>query len=257
MTGLEEHLRARRADGAKLLIAYVTGGLAGWPAVAEAVAAAGADAIEIGIPFSDPVMDGEVIQRASQLALETGATPMSVLDEVAELDTGVPHAVMTYYNLCYHQTHERFAAALRRAGVAAAILADLPYVESASWREAAQANEVEAVLLAAPTTPDERLADLCDASRGFVYAVGLLGVTGARTQLAATATQIAARCKRTTDRPVLVGVGIGSPQAAVEACEVADGVVIGSAVVRAMLEHNDAGAVGDLVATYRSALDAG
>ncbi len=256
MTGLEAHLRARRDDGAKLLVAYVTGGLPGWRASAEAVAAAGADAIEVGIPFSDPVMDGEVIQRASQAALEAGATPASVLDELAELDTGIPHAVMTYYNLCYRQGHERFAASLRRAGVSAAILADLPFIESAPWRDAAQAHHVEAVLLAAPTTPQARLAPLCDASRGFVYAVGLLGVTGARTQLAATATQIAQRCKQVTDTPVLVGVGIGSPQAAVEACEVADGVVIGSAVVRAMLEHDDPAAAGDLVASYRSALDA-
>lgn len=254
---LEAHLRARRDDGAKLLIAYVTGGLADWQAAAEAAAAAGADAIEVGIPFSDPVMDGEVIQQASEAALRAGATPASVLDGLAQLDTGVPHAVMTYYNLCYHQGHERFAAALRRASVSAAILADLPYVESAPWREAARAHDIEAVLLAAPTTPAERLGVLCDASRGFVYAVGLLGVTGARTQLAATATEIAARCKHTTDRPVLVGVGIGSPEAAVEASVVADGVVIGSAVVRAMLHSDSPAAVGDLVASYRSALDAG
>ncbi|HCB37394.1 MAG TPA: tryptophan synthase subunit alpha [Acidimicrobiaceae bacterium] len=258
---LERHLRARRDDGRKLLVPYVTGGHPGWEAAVEAAAAAGADAVEIGIPFSDPVMDGPVIQRASLAALTAGATPASVLDGASTLDTGVPHVVMTYYNLCHHQGERRFAESLAAAGVAGAILADLPLVESGPWRAAAAAAGVEAVLLAAPTTPDERLAELCDASRGFVYAVGLLGVTGERESLAATAGELAERCKAVTDKPVLTGVGIGSPEQAVEACRAADGVIVGSAVVRTMTEAGSAeraaAAVGDLVATYREALDRG
>ena len=253
---MESHLRARRDGGAKLLIPYVTGGYPGWMRAVEAAAAAGADAIEIGIPFSDPVIDGPVIQRASTAALDAGVTPASVLEEARDLDTGVPHAVMTYYNLCHHQGHERFAAALTEAAVSAAILADLPYVEAGGWLEAAAEAGIEAILLAAPTTPGHRLAELCAASSGFVYAVGLLGVTGERAALARTATEIAGRCKAVTDRPVLTGVGIGSPEQAVEACEVADGVAIGSAVVRTLMADGPE-AVGDLVATYRSALDHG
>ena len=253
---LEEHLRARRSAGAKLLVPYVTGGYPGWQRAVEAAAAAGADAVEIGIPFSDPVMDGPVIQQASKAALDAGATPASVLEAARTVDTGVPHIVMTYYNLCCHPGHERFAHSLVEAGVVAAILPDLPYVEAGPWLKTAAASGIEAVLLAAPTTPDHRLAALCEASKGFVYAVGLLGVTGERQALASTATEIAARCQRVTDRPVLTGVGIGSPELAVEACQVSDGAIIGAAVVRT-LQSAGPDAVGELVASYRAALDRG
>ena len=254
---MERFLRDRRGNGSKLLVAYITGGYEGWEAAVETAAAAGADAIEIGIPFSDPVMDGPVIQKASQMALEAGASPASVLAAVPNLDTGVPHAVMTYYNLAHHAGHEGFAATLVNSGIDAAILPDLPLVESAPWREAAAAAGIETIMLAAPTTPEDRLADLCEASKGFVYAVGLLGVTGERANLAATATEIAGRCKQVTDKPVLTGVGIGSPEQAVEACSVADGVIIGSAVVRRLLDGEGAEGVGELIASYRNALDAG
>lgn len=254
---LESHLRARRDGGAKLLVPYVTGGFPGWEDAIRAAADAGADAIEIGIPFSDPVMDGPVIQQASQTALDGGATPSSILQVAPDLDTGIPHAVMTYYNLCHHAGHERFAAQLKAAGVAAAILPDLPLVESGPWREAAAVEGVETIMLAAPTTPDHRLPDLCAASHGFVYAVGLLGVTGERAALAATATEIAGRCKAVTDKPVLIGVGIGSPEQAVEASRVADGVIIGSSVVRQLVDGHGPEGVGKLVASYRKALDAG
>ncbi len=257
MGPLEHHLRARRSSGAKLLVPYVTGGFPGWEDAVRAAAAAGADAIEIGVPFSDPVMDGPVIQQASQQALDAGTTPQSVLRAAASLDTGVPHVVMTYYNLCHHEGHERFAAELSEAGISGAILPDLPFVESGPWREAAGAAGIESVMLAAPTTPAHRLGELCAASKGFVYAVGLLGVTGERRALAATATEIAGRCLAVTDTPVLVGVGIGSPEQAVEACAVADGVIVGSAVVRQLLDGHGPEGVGDLVASYRRALDAG
>ncbi len=168
---MERHLRDRRDNGAKLLVAYITGGYDGWEAAVESAAAAGADAIEIGIPFSDPVMDGPVIQEASQAALETGATPASVLSSVPKLDTGVPHAVMTYYNLAHHPGHERFAATLAKSAIDAAILPDLPLVESRPWREAASNVGIETIMLAAPTTPDHRLPD-CVSCKGFVYAVG-------------------------------------------------------------------------------------
>ena len=258
MTGaMESHLRARVDGGAKLLVPYVTGGFPGWEDAIRAAADAGADAIEIGIPFSDPVMDGPVIQQASQAALDDGATPAGVLQAVPDLDTGVPHAVMTYYNLCHHAGHERFAAQLAAAGVDAAILPDLPLVESGPWRAAAADAGIETIMLAAPTTPDHRLPELCEASTGFVYAVGLLGVTGERAALAATATEIAARCKQVTDKPVLTGVGIGSPEQAVEASQVSDGVIIGSAVVRQLVDGHGPEGVGELVASYRRALDAG
>lgn len=253
----EGALRAARADGRKLLVPYVTGGCGDdWTEVVRAVAAAGADAIEIGIPFSDPVMDGPVIQRASEESLRAGATPVSILDELRDVDAGVPLAVMTYYNLAHHMGLERFADSLAEAGVTAAILPDLPLEEVGPWAAAADAAGIETILLAAPTAPDERLLRVVARARGFVYAVGLLGVTGERDSLAESAVVIARRLKEITDKPVLVGVGVSSPEQAVEASEVADGVVIGSALMRRILEGVGPVGAGAFVGAVRTALDA-
>jgi tryptophan synthase alpha chain len=242
-------------------VPYITGGLpmagGSWTTALAAMAAAGADAIEVGIPFSDPVMDGPVIQQASELALLEGTTPAGVLDSLARAEVGVPLAVMTYANLVHRFGWERFAASMVASGVRGAILPDIPLEESGPWCTAADAAGVETVMLAAPTAPDDRLAAVAARAEGFVYAVGLLGVTGERQSLAATSTAIAARLKAITDKPVLVGVGIGTPSQAVEVCEVADGVVVGSAVVRRALETGSPEAVGDLLGEFRSALDEG
>lgn len=255
---LESHLRAARSSGRKLLVPYVTGGLGDdWLDVVRAVADAGADAIEIGIPFSDPVMDGPVIQEASELALRHGATPVTVLDALRQVDAGVPLAVMTYYNLVFRSGHERFASSLAAAGVRAAIVPDLPLEEVGPWATAADAAGVETVMIAAPTAPDERLSQVVARARGFVYAVGLLGVTGERDSLAASSLVIARRCKAVTDMPVLVGVGVSNAAQAVEVSEVADGVVIGSALMRRVLEGVGPAGAGEFIAEVRSALDAG
>jgi tryptophan synthase alpha chain len=253
---LETAFRAKRAEGRKLLVPYVTGGLAGWQDTVRAAAAAGADAIEIGIPFSDPVMDGPVIQQASQMALESGATPVSILQEVRELDVQIPLAVMLYYNTVHHAGHERFAAQLKSAGISACIVPDLPLEESGPWCTAADAAGVETVMLAAPTAPDDRLPRVCARSRGFVYSVGLLGVTGERATLASTAVSLARRLKAVTDVPVLVGVGVSNADQAREACAVADGVVMGASVVRRILEGG-AEAAGEFIAEVRAGLDRG
>lgn len=251
---LETHLRAQRDRGRKLLVPYVTGGLRGWEAAIRSAAAAGADAIEIGLPFSDPVMDGPIIQEASQRALDDGATPVSILQATRHLDVDVPLVVMCYYNTIHHAGHERFADRLREAGVVGAIVPDLPLEESGPWCAAADASDVATVMLAAPTAPDDRLPRICARARGFVYSVGLLGVTGERESLAATATALAGRLKKITDRPVIVGVGVSNSAQAVEACRVADGVVQGASVVRRLLESGP-DAVGDYVAEVRAALD--
>src|SRR5690349_2663365 len=227
---MEASFRAARASGRKLLVPYITGGLKGWQDALRAAVAAGADGIEIGIPFSDPVMDGPVIQQASQQALEQGATPLSILEEARSLDVEVPLAVMTYYNTVHHAGHERFAQQVAAAGIAAVIVPDLPLDESGPWCAAADEFGVETVMLAAPTAPDARLPRIAARARGFVYSVGLLGVTGERAALADTATALAARLKAVTDRPVLVGIGISNAAQAIEAATVADGVVIGSAL---------------------------
>ena len=255
MTGrLERELRAKRDAGHKLLVPYVTGGYPGWEDAIRAAAANGADAVEIGIPFSDPVMDGPVIQQASQAALDDGATPLSVLAAVPALDVDVPLVVMTYYNIVHHDGHRRFAHRLVEAGVAGCILPDLPLEESEPWCRAADHEGVETVMLAAPTAPDERLPRIAARTRGFVYSVGLLGVTGERAQLAASATALAARVKAITDLPVLVGVGVSDAEQAYEATRIADGVIQGASVVRRLMEEGP-DSVGSYVAEVRASID--
>lgn len=251
---MESEFRAKRAAGRKLLVPYLTGGYPGWQTAVRAAAAAGADAIEIGIPFSDPVMDGPIIQQASQAALESGATPVSILHDARSLDVSIPLAVMTYYNTVHHAGHARFAAQLADAGIVAAIVPDLPLEEAGPWCEAADAAGIETVMLAAPTAPDERLPRVVARARGFVYSVGLLGVTGERDVLAHTAAALARRLKAITDVPVLVGVGVSNAAQAREACEVADGVVMGASVVRRLLEGG-ADAVGEFVGDVRHAIE--
>ena len=216
----------------------------------------GVDVIELGPPYSDPVMDGPVIQEASEQALKAGATPRSIVDELTGREQPVPLAVMTYYNLVFRWGHQRCADELARAGVAAAILPDLPLDELGHWATAADKAGIETVLLAAPTTPEDRLRRIAERSRGFVYGVGLLGVTGERDDLATTALQVARRLKDVTDKPVLIGVGISTPEQAVEACTVADGVVVGSALVRRVLEGASPAEAAELVQSFRNALEA-
>ncbi len=253
---LEQELRARRAEGRKLLVPYVTGGLGpSWTEVLDALAAAGADAVEVGIPFSDPVMDGATIQESSLRALRAGATPMGVLADLRHCAAGVPLVVMTYYNLVFRAGHRRMARSLADSGVSGAILPDLPVDESAEWEEEAAAAGVATVQLAAPTTTDDRLVRICERSRGFVYGVALMGVTGERGNLPASARLIARRLKAVTDKPVLVGLGVSTPDQAREACADADGVVVGSAVVRRVLEGGVEEAAS-FVASLRQGIDA-
>ncbi len=253
--GLESHLRGCKEAGRKILVPYITGGYPGWQDAIRACAANGADAVEIGIPFSDPVMDGPVIQQASQAALEAGTTPQSVLEEVPRLDVDIPLAVMTYFNVVHHDGAHRFAERLAAAGVTGCILPDLPLEESGDWCEAADTAGVATVMLAAPTAPDDRLPRIVARSRGFVYSVGLLGVTGERESLAATATNLAGRLLPLTELPVLVGVGVSNAEQAATACRVADGVIQGASMVRRLIESGP-DEVGRYVAEVRAAIDA-
>jgi tryptophan synthase alpha chain len=254
---LESHLRSRREAGRKLLVPYVTGGLGReWQDVVRAVVDAGADAVEVGIPFSDPIMDGRTIQEASQRALDLGATPVGVIDTMATIDVDAPLVVMTYYNLVARLGHERCAQHLREAGVDGAIVPDLPYDELDGWGESADAAGVETVLLAAPTTPDDRLREICERSHGFVYGVSLMGVTGERDELAVHAGAMGRRCKAATDKPVLIGVGISTPEQAARAAADADGVIVGSALVRRLLDGGGPDEAASFVRSLREALDA-
>jgi tryptophan synthase alpha chain len=253
---MESTLRATRATGRKLLVPYLTGGLdAGWCDVLRAIADAGADAVEIGIPFSDPVMDGPTIQEASARALARGVTPPSVLDDLRGLDAGVPLSVMTYGNIVHRVGRRRFTGELAEAGVSAAIIPDFPLEESEEWEAAAAESGIETTLLVAPVTPDDRLARICERSHGFVYAVGRMGITGERAAVASSAGVLAKRLKAATDKPVLVGFGVSTPEQAVEASAECDGVVVGSALVRVLLDGGGADAAAAFVSSLRAALD--
>jgi len=239
-----------------LLVPYVTGGLRDdWVDIARAMVDGGADALEIGIPFSDPVMDGPTIQDASSLALARGTTPRSILADLRGADLGVPLVAMTYYNLVFRAGHKRFAEGLAAAGVSAAIVPDLCLEESVGWEADAASAGIETVLLAAPVTPDDRMRDICERSRGFVYGVGLMGVTGERATIAASTRQLAIRLKGQTDRPVLMGFGISTPAQAAEVAADADGVIVASALMRAVLDGATPESVGAMVRDLRAGLD--
>jgi tryptophan synthase alpha chain len=253
---LEAALRSVLTRGGRAFVPYVTGGLAAVDAdLLRGLEAAGADAIEVGIPFSDPVMDGPVIQEASRRALVDGATPSSVLGIVKEAGLGVPVAVMTYANPVWHAGLEAFLQACVDAGVSGAIVPDLPVDEASEWKNACAEASVAPVFLAAPGSSEQRLRAIGEASRGFVYCVATYGVTGERERLAGTAAELVGRLRPLTDRPLLVGVGIAEPSQAAQACAFADGVVVGSALVRPLLEA-DAPATLRLAAAFRAAIDA-
>ncbi|MGH9054693.1 MAG: tryptophan synthase subunit alpha [Acidimicrobiales bacterium] len=259
---VEPALRAVRSSGRKILVTYVTGGLPGcgpdgWVEALAAMVDAGADLVEIGIPFSDPVMDGPTIQEASVRALAAGTTPASILDAAGRLEVPVPLVAMTYYNVVCRAGHARFARMLAGAGVRGAIVPDLPLEESGEWEAEAAAAGVETTLLAAPVTPDDRLAVICRRSHGFVYGVNLMGVTGERSSFAGSAGRLARRLKSQTDKPVVMGFGVSTPEQAVAAASEADGVVVAAALMRLLLAGAGAVAVGDAVGRMRQALERG
>ena len=169
---------------------------------------------------------------------------------------GIPVVVMTYYNLIYRAGHARIAGMMAESGVCGAIIPDLPLEELGPWSAAADRAGVATVLLVAPSTPHDRIRTVCDRSRGFVYGVGRMGVTGEQSELADSARQVAARVRAATDLPVCVGIGVSTPEQAVDVCEEADGVVVGSALVRRLLEGAGPDGAAEFVSSLRVALDA-
>jgi len=247
-------LRAVREAGARSFVPYVTGGFPGVDgALLRSLQDAGADAIEVGIPHSDPIMDGGVIQEASRVALEAGAHPADVLRAVAEARLDVPVAAMTYVNPVLRRGAERFCDDLVGAGVSGLIVPDLPVDEAGEIQRVAAARDIGVVLLAAPGTSTARYAAIGSASRGFVYCVATYGVTGARDSLAGTAGELVARLRPVTDLPLLIGVGVGSPDQAAKAGSFADGVIVGSALMRRLVEGDRDGMLR-LAAAFRTVL---
>ncbi len=257
MPELERGLRARRDRGGCAFVPYVTGGLPGVDGeLLRGLERAGADAIEVGIPFSDPVMDGGVIQAASRRALGAGARPRDVLQMIGRAGLDVPVAVMTYLNPVFRAGFDAFLREAADAGVSGVIVPDLPVDEAGEWRDRCAAHGVEPVFLAAPGSSAERLRLIAAAARGFLYCVATYGVTGERDELAGTAEELVGALRPLTDLPLLVGVGIGTPEQAARVCGFADGVVVGSALVRRVLDGDAAGAIA-LAQAFRDAVPIG
>ncbi len=258
MGTLEKHLRARRDSGRKLLLPYVSAGVSDdWLDIIRAYDDAGADAIEVGIPFSDPVMDGPTIQAANDRALARGTTPISILSELRDLDVSTPLTAMTYANIPFRMGFERFVAECGTAGIHGAIVPDIPMEELDPWEAAVGDADLDTVMLASPISSDERLERLVARSRGFVYGVNVLGVTGERADIGQWSAKLAGRLKAVTDLPVAMGFGISSPETAVVASAASDGVVVASAIMRIILDGGTAVEAGAFVATLREALDRG
>jgi tryptophan synthase alpha chain len=248
-----------RADSGKraAFMPYLMGGfpdLEASAAIGAAYADGGADLVELGVPFSDPLADGPVIQAAGTAALAAGATVDGVLGVAERLAARLPVVVMCYSNLVLARGVDAFVTALAAAGGSGLIVPDLPFEESPAVLEACEAAELALVPLVAPTTPDERLERIGRQARGFLYTVSVTGTTGERGALEIEG--VVARAKAHTSVPVAVGFGIGTPEQAAAAAEAgADGVIVGSRLVRAAAEADDpAAAVRDLVAGFADAL---
>jgi tryptophan synthase alpha chain len=246
VTGVGAAFEKAGADGRAALIGYLPAGfptVEGAVAAATALAEAGVDVLEIGLPYSDPLMDGPVIQEAVHRALAGGVRVSDVLGTVeAVAESGVPVLVMTYWNPVDHYGVARFARDLAAVGGAGLITPDLPPEEAGSWLAAADSCGLDRIFLVAPSSSTERIARIADACRGFVYAASLMGITGARATVSDEAAGLVSRVRAATRRPVAVGLGVRDAVQAAQVARFADGVIVGSAFVQRLLDAPDPGA---------------
>ena len=246
MSRIGERFARLRRDGARGFVAFIT---AGDPSLERTLSAArdldqaGADVLELGVPFSDPLADGPVIQRSSERALRRGTTLADVLETVRSLrrESELPVLLFGYFNPFLRYGLGRLARDAKAAGVDGVLVTDLPPEEAGDWLREARAHDLDTVFLAAPTSPDARLRSVAAASRGFVYAVSRTGITGERERLSEEAGPLVNRIKSMTTEPVALGFGISTPEQVGAAAAAADAVVVGSALVRFLEEKPDGG----------------
>jgi tryptophan synthase alpha chain len=265
LTALAELFARTRAEGRAALVGYLPAGYPSESGAIDAISAmadAGVDILEVGLPYSDPLMDGPTIQQAVDAALRAGtttATVMRTVEAVAAL--GVPTLVMTYWNPVERYGVDRFARDLAAAGGSGVITPDLLPEESAAWLAAADSASIDPVFLVAPSSSDERIAATARVCRGFLYAASTMGVTGARAAVSDRAAELVRRSRAQTDLPIGVGLGVSSGAQAAEVAAYADAVIVGSALVRCLLDGPTAdegvqtlrALVTDLAAGVRSA----
>ena len=258
MAAVETTLGQARAAGRPSLVTYVTGGIrADWTDLLAAMIDAGADAVEIGLPFSDPMLDGPVIQQASEAALRRGATPAAIRSELGRLSPGgVPLIAMAYANHAYRHGLGRYCRELAEAGISGTIIPDLPAAEAGDYLAAARAAGLDATLMVTPATPENDIAAIAGRSRGFLYVMSVMATTGTTSRSADTKRwAVAARARRRSPQPVLIGFGIDTPDRAAAAVGHADGVIVASALMRRVLDGASCADIGRDVARLRAAVD--
>lgn len=250
MNALEKVFDRCREEDRAALVAYLPAGYPDLPTSLEtvrAVAQSGADIVEVGVPYTDPLMDGPVIQQAATQALSAGFRFAQTLDAVRAVhEAGAVPVVMSYWNPVLRHGPARFAAELAAAGGAGLITPDLIPDEAVAWREAAAEHDVAPIFLVAPSSTDERLAMTAQACRGFVYVASTMGVTGARDEVGEGARRLVERTRAVTDLPLCVGLGVSTGEQAAQIAGYADGVIVGSALVRAIGEDPSLGALRQL-----------
>lgn len=266
MTTIAGAFASAGAEGRAALVGYLPGGFPSVPDCIDAIAVlvdSGCDVIEVGLPYSDPVMDGPTIQSAAAQAIRAGTRTTDVLHIVeAVASAGVPALVMSYWAPVEKYGVERFAIDLASAGGAGLITPDVTPDYATDWVAAAEANDLDRIFLVAPSSSDERLRMTTAACRGFVYASAVMGVTGARDTPSERARPLVTRARVVTDLPIAVGLGIGSSAQVADVASYADGVIVGSALVRKLLDHgtdisSGLRELGAMVSKFRRACEQG
>ncbi len=257
---LDEKLAKLRAEGRTGLYIYVTAGCPSAEATVDIVRRAeeaGADVIELGLPFSDPMADGPVIQEASVIALKNGMTMAKALEVVKEIrrHSEIPLIGMGYINMVQHYGFEKFVTDFKAAGMDGVIFPDVPHEESEDMRRICAAHDFTLTEFITPGTTEERMAETCKDARGFIYCISNYGVTGVKEIDYSIIGAVCKAARRYTDVPLAIGFGIGTPEAAARAGKQADGVIVGSAVVKQIIDGNIDGGI-QLIADMRKALDA-
>jgi len=259
---IDESFARAKAEERGHLIIYITAGhpsLEATERLVPALAEAGVDMVELGIPFSDPLADGPVIQAAGQWALERGCTVKGIMQGVARIreTTDIPIAFMTCWNPILQNQPATFAADAKAAGIDGVLVTDLPPEEAGEWLGLLEANDLRSIFLVAPSSTPERITEAAKASSGFVYCVSRPGVTGARDELPAELADLVRRIRETTDKPIAVGFGIATPDHVREVCRVADGAIVGSAMVKLIAEAGSDDEVVPRAAAFAAELASG
>lgn len=238
-TTLDLILEKARGENRAALIGYIPAGfptIEGCNAAIDVLIEAGFDAVEIGYPYSDPVMDGPIIQEAADISLRNGIKAKDVLATLNHATSrGVAAVVMTYWNPIEQFGSDKFAQAIADAGGSGVITPDLSFEQAGPWKASATNAGINTIFVVAPSTTNERLAKVAGITSGFIYAASLMGVTGTRTAISNSAQELVARIRQITDLPVAVGLGVSTPEQAKEVASYADGVIIGSALIKELL----------------------